>query len=643
MKHSSSSARGVQFDRVLQTGVDIGDNDYELGDGEVFYPLHAIKPPSDNDELSASISGLVRGTIKIKLEKDKTASYQVDVSGLDDSCTNIVHKETPDEDVDPSHCLCGYCADCSTLFGEERAACNDVDQCVFVGHGFAKPTELFLRLQDGADQSVSQIRVYFGKRKRRRRRRRKLQQDVDETEVVAVEIMGEDVAQSDDGWEWYYWDDELSDEDSAGAKNLSSDIDGGGGMVEYGKKGGSISSDASCMAVVDKNDSGLFHLVKPLGCDDKKEGIGTEVSIDYTDDGNPDVSIHTSCSVPMYSGMKIASSPFEIEGYCVGNGQCSHASTPDDNYCVGVTPPPPIPEDEDDDRHCLCGYCADCSALSGQERDACNEVDQCVFVGHGYPKPAELYLKLVNDDEAISQIQVFFGKRKRRRMHSQTNKNQSTFVFGSMYDNEWEWEWHDDGGIDDTETDNLSIYGSQTENAKKGSSDDYSSCTSIVNKSNGLFHIVKPIGCNDKKEGIGTEISIDYGGESDLYIHASCSVPIYAGMILEGNVFEIEGYCISNGECSHTTDPICPSPWTPPQKKEVPPTGFPSIKPTSGPTSASSLPTPPTSTPSRGPSSQPSVSFAVIIACLGNLLKPTLHFSTTRLRDPQLWLQAHLL
>ena len=696
MKHSSSDAGGVQLDRVLQTSGDIGDIDggsegdnlldvikkKDDGDDGVFYPLHTDKKPNNNDELlSASISKAPNyngrfdpsGTIKIKLEKDGSASYQVDVSGLDASCTNVVINEPRDEDVDPSHCLCGYCADCSTLFGEERDACNDVDQvgarshllllnisltrcahfahlpqCVFVGHGFAKPTELFLRLQKGADQGVSQIRVYFGKRKRRRRRRRKLQQDVDETEMITVENIGDDWDQSDDEWEWYYWDDGLPDDDTAAVDNLPSDIDEG--MVEYGKTGGSTSNDASCTTVVDKTDSGLFHLVKPMGCNENKEGIGTEISIDYTNDDNPDVYIHTSCSVPMHSGMKIENSPFEIEGYCIGNGQCSHASTPDDNYCVGVTPlplpvslPVPLPDDEDDDRHCLCGYCADCSALSGQERDACNEADQCVFVGHGYPKPTEMYLKLVNDDKSMSQIRVFFGKRKRRRLRSQTNQSvRQMFVFGSMYDNEW--EWHDYGSIDGAETDDLGFDGGEIEYGKKGSvSSDDSSCISTVDKFNGLFHIVKPIGCNDKKEGIGTEISIDYtnDGEPDLYIHSSCSVPLYAGMILEGNVFEIEGYCIGDGQCSHTTDPICPSPpWTP-KSEEVLPTGFPSIKLTSRPSSA---PSPsPSPTPSRRPSSQPSVSFIVAIACFGAAFQSNLRFSATRLQDPQLRLRAHLL
>lgn len=191
-----------------------------------------------------------------------------------------------------SKCMCGYC---------------EGEKCIFVGNGYPRPTALYLRLRV-PDFNLFQIRVYFGKQKRR-------------LDGITVESV--------DGWE-------QSDQAPKGNTGITDDLD-----INYfpsdvdevvnkngGSKGGS-SADAACTASVYKDAvTGLFEIRKPSSCDsDGKPGLGTEISIDYINyigNYDPDLYIHTSCSDPLFAGMELGGSPFEIEGYCIEDGLCTH-------------------------------------------------------------------------------------------------------------------------------------------------------------------------------------------------------------------------------------------------------------------------------------------------------------------------------
>lgn len=184
-----------------------------------------------------------------------------------------------------SKCMCGYC---------------EGEKCIFVGNGYPRPTALYLRLRL-PDVNLHQIRVYFGKKKRR-------------LDGVTIESM--------DGWA-------QSGEVPRSDAGISEDLD-----IEYlpndvdGVSKGGSSTDAACVSNVYKDKAGLFEIRKPSSCDsDGKPGLGTEISIDYINyigNDDPDLYLHTSCSDPLYAGMELEGSPFEIEGYCIEGGMCTH-------------------------------------------------------------------------------------------------------------------------------------------------------------------------------------------------------------------------------------------------------------------------------------------------------------------------------
>lgn len=187
-----------------------------------------------------------------------------------------------------SKCMCGYC---------------EGEKCIFVGNGYPRPTALYLRLRV-PDFNLFQIRVYFGKQKRR-------------LDGITVESV--------DGWEQPKGDTGITDD--LDINYFPNDVDE---VVNKngGSKGGS-SADAACTASVYKDAvTGLFEIRKPSSCDsDGKPGLGTEISIDYINyigNYDPDLYIHTSCSDPLFAGMELGGSPFEIEGYCIEDGLCTH-------------------------------------------------------------------------------------------------------------------------------------------------------------------------------------------------------------------------------------------------------------------------------------------------------------------------------
>ena len=189
-----------------------------------------------------------------------------------------------------SKCMCGYC---------------EGEKCIFVGNGYPRPTALYLRLRV-PDDNLFQIRVYFGKKKRR-------------LDGITIESI--------DGWEQ---SDQASQSGTGGTEDLDvnyfpNDVDE---VVKYGEIDGSkgSSSDSACTASVYKDAvTGLFEIRKPSFCDsDGKPGLGTEISIDYTGNYDPDLYIHTSCSDPIYAGMELGGSPFTIEGYCIEDDLCTH-------------------------------------------------------------------------------------------------------------------------------------------------------------------------------------------------------------------------------------------------------------------------------------------------------------------------------
>jgi len=114
----------------------------------------------------------------------------------------------------------------------------------------------------------------------------------------------------------------------------------------------------------DVNILGLYRIAKPAICQsnnnnngskaNKKNGVGTNVYIDYIGDSSPDTFIHASCSVDIYEGMRIGDSPFILAGYCLENdnesvdGSCSFIDQP---KCSGYDPEEEEddPEEEDDD------------------------------------------------------------------------------------------------------------------------------------------------------------------------------------------------------------------------------------------------------------------------------------------------------
>ena len=143
---------------------------------------------------------------------------------------------------------------------------------------------------------------------------------------------------------------------------------------------------------------------------------------------------------------------------------------------------------------CLCGYCVEDCEMHGE-----NCHDSCVFVGHGYPKPYALYLKLKPGAPDIAEMTVSFKKNK--------------------------------------------------------------CATNVTKDENGLFQIVKPKQCADEnKPGLGTEVYLNYGDQSS-FIHTSCSDELYPGMIIEGSSLMIEGYCLDEdlNSCSHmdTNSTVC--------------------------------------------------------------------------------------
>ncbi|KAL9181990.1 hypothetical protein ACHAXT_012333 [Thalassiosira profunda] len=190
---------------------------------------------------------------------------------------------------------------------------------------------------------------------------------------------------------------------------------------------------------------------------------------------------------------------------------------------------------------CLCGYCVDsCKGLG----DMCNPRDQCMFVGHGYPRPYALYLKTAPSFKGnLNSIRVDF----------------------------------------------------------KGD------CPITVKKVNGKFKVNRPKFCEDDKGGLGTEVCIDFKGDksADACVHTSCSDVLMAGTMIEGTPFIIEGYCVTDDPktCQHVDGPerVCVPDIT---RRPTPrPTPRPTDRPTDRPTTAK-----PTTSPTSNPTSSPSTS-----------------------------------
>jgi len=115
----------------------------------------------------------------------------------------------------------------------------------------------------------------------------------------------------------------------------------------------------------DINILGLYRIAKPAICQsnnnnngsksNKMNGVGTNVYIDYIGDSSPDTSIHASCSVDIYEGMRIGESPFILAGYCLENdnegveGSCSFIDQPKCSGYDGEKEDEPEEEDDDDD------------------------------------------------------------------------------------------------------------------------------------------------------------------------------------------------------------------------------------------------------------------------------------------------------
>jgi len=115
----------------------------------------------------------------------------------------------------------------------------------------------------------------------------------------------------------------------------------------------------------DINILGLYRIAKPAICQstnnnnsgskaNKKNGVGTNVYIDYIGDSSPDTFIHASCSVDIYEGMRIGESPFILAGYCLENdnegveGSCSFIDQPKCSGYDGEKEDDPEEEEDDD-------------------------------------------------------------------------------------------------------------------------------------------------------------------------------------------------------------------------------------------------------------------------------------------------------